>query len=330
MKDLLIFTLYISSGGVAAFSVKGYSGAAVVMNWDYKSQYKDAAKCFCKSEDTGGCRVVGNTTAENLSMTYGRFSLLDNATIGVFSVLITPLAAQDSGTYLCLYNPEYMEVHLIVKTDAYFGRSVSIPGYLHGNVEISCEYPAEHKHSVKVLSSPAGIFVSSLTPEDREWGKFSLTDNRQDRVFTVTIGQLDMADSGIYWCGVETQEPSAWYITVVKQVHLQVTYPDGSAEQETAGVAVYVAAGVCAAVLIWAPVVVLYFKLTNRGGAAAVWGVCVSSFPQSDPTATSAAAACGPGEDCSPESRDPVYHSLDSVQLESVYENLFTGNRCTR
>lgn len=74
------------------------------------------------------------------------------------------------------------------------------------HLKISCDYESDLKNHVKFIckaSDPSlcetsGIKVSSETNSN---GRFSLRDEESAGVFTVTITDLTVEDSGIYWCG---------------------------------------------------------------------------------------------------------------------------------
>uniref|UniRef100_A0A8C1RAN0 Ig-like domain-containing protein n=1 Tax=Cyprinus carpio TaxID=7962 RepID=A0A8C1RAN0_CYPCA len=74
-------------------------------------------------------------------------------------------------------------------------------------VDIRCTYESGYESNPKYLCKGECnignkvIVVKSGSPaEDR---RFSLSDDRTARVFTVTITDLRPADEGQYWCGVE-------------------------------------------------------------------------------------------------------------------------------
>uniref|UniRef100_A0A3B3UXK3 Immunoglobulin domain-containing protein n=1 Tax=Poecilia latipinna TaxID=48699 RepID=A0A3B3UXK3_9TELE len=73
------------------------------------------------------------------------------------------------------------------------------------SVSILCSYDRKYKNHVKYLCK--GYVWSSCTYEirtdsRREAGKYSISEDKSQRIFTVTIKQLT-ADDTYYWCAVE-------------------------------------------------------------------------------------------------------------------------------
>ncbi|XDV16719.1 hypothetical protein PO909_016303 [Leuciscus waleckii] len=85
---------------------------------------------------------------------------------------------------------------------------LTFTGYEGGKVEIRCPYESRYEEQNKYLcrgECPVlnkDIPVESGSPaKDR---RFSLTDDRTTRIFTVTITDLRTEDQGKYWCSVRT------------------------------------------------------------------------------------------------------------------------------
>uniref|UniRef100_A0A096MHW5 Ig-like domain-containing protein n=1 Tax=Poecilia formosa TaxID=48698 RepID=A0A096MHW5_POEFO len=93
------------------------------------------------------------------------------------------------------FSPGSESVKTINKVSVKAGASVSIP----------CSYDGKYKNHVKYLCK--GYVWSSCTYEirtdsQRETGKYSISEDKSQRIFTVTIKQLT-ADDTYYWCAVE-------------------------------------------------------------------------------------------------------------------------------
>ncbi len=98
----------------------GYSGGGVRIKCRYNEGYTDKAKYFCKGE-WSECTDQIRTNTKNKWVYSERFSLYDDTTAAVFTVIIRDLSEQDSGTYRCAMDipwdeDSYTEVKLKVIT----------------------------------------------------------------------------------------------------------------------------------------------------------------------------------------------------------------------
>uniref|UniRef100_A0A8P4G1N9 Immunoglobulin domain-containing protein n=1 Tax=Dicentrarchus labrax TaxID=13489 RepID=A0A8P4G1N9_DICLA len=74
-----------------------------------------------------------------------------------------------------------------------------------GSISIPCLYEPEYTHHVKYLckgSNRGSRSCKVKTDQPDSSGKFSISDDKQQRIFTVTINNLMMDDTD-YWCAVE-------------------------------------------------------------------------------------------------------------------------------
>ncbi|XP_036804877.1 CMRF35-like molecule 3 isoform X1 [Oncorhynchus mykiss] len=83
-----------------------------------------------------------------------------------------------------------------------------------GNGHINCPYDRGYKNNPKYLSKGTYrdrvVVIQTQThrhPAVTHKGRFSLYDDTKRRVFSVTITNLVLEDSGTYWCGVDTWGP---------------------------------------------------------------------------------------------------------------------------
>uniref|UniRef100_A0A3Q1GYP3 Immunoglobulin domain-containing protein n=1 Tax=Anabas testudineus TaxID=64144 RepID=A0A3Q1GYP3_ANATE len=90
-----------------------------------------------------------------------------------------------------------------------------------GSISIPCLYESEHTHHVKYLCDGYHWVTCSYTVKTDQAGssqKFSISDDKDQRIFTVTINDLTDDDSH-YWCVVEIKDGS----DVGKYFRLSVT-----------------------------------------------------------------------------------------------------------
>ncbi|XDV16712.1 hypothetical protein PO909_016302, partial [Leuciscus waleckii] len=215
---LLIFLLLIMSvfacETTEILTFTGYEGGKVEIRCPYESGYEEQNKYLCRGE----CPVLNkDIPVESGSPAKDeRFSLTDDRTTRIFTVTITDLRTEDQGKYWCgvrtglgTYDV-YTEINLEIKP-------VSVVSRVTGeHLNITCHYNSDLKNKIKFfckgsdpsLCETSAIKVSSETNSN---GRFSLRDDESAGVFTVTITDLTLKDSGIYWCGAgETGLKSKW------------------------------------------------------------------------------------------------------------------------
>ncbi|KAL7852052.1 hypothetical protein SRHO_G00178370 [Serrasalmus rhombeus] len=234
MKILLIFTLFLISGGGESERVTGYSGGGVLIKCRYETQYTSNPKYLCEGpwpELT--CTDQIKTGVKNEWINSGRFSLFDKTRAAQFWVMIRELTVEDSGTYQCAVGKSgidvYTPVELKVEEDVSYKKSNSVSGHVGGGVNISCKYPQSHSSYPKFLCRRVGIVNCSYetsVKESRRWineGKLILHDDGK-QTFTVIINNLTEGDSGEYWCGAESDWTSDHgYKAYITQINLRVS-----------------------------------------------------------------------------------------------------------
>ncbi|XP_043102440.1 CMRF35-like molecule 3 [Puntigrus tetrazona] len=92
-----------------------------------------------------------------------------------------------------------------------------------GTAEIRCPYESGHEELQKYLCRGECLRVNkdkAVESESEAKGKrFSLIDNKTDRIFTVNITDLRTEDQGKYWCGVTTGFGKSDYY---REIHLEI------------------------------------------------------------------------------------------------------------
>ncbi|KAL7845232.1 hypothetical protein AOLI_G00234240 [Acnodon oligacanthus] len=236
MKILLIFTLFLISGGGESGRVTGYSGGGVLIKCRYETQYTSNPKYLCTGSWPCMTKPVW-TDVKNEWINRGRFSLFDDTRAAQFWVLITELTVEDSGTYRCAVDIElaidvYTPVELKIEEDQAYEKSITVTGHVGGSVNISCKYPQSHSSDPKFLCKKVGTggcTYNTPVKESRRWinqGKLYLHDDRAKKTLTVSLYSLTEGDSGEYWCGAESDWTSDHgYKVYITQINLTVTAP---------------------------------------------------------------------------------------------------------
>ncbi|XP_067296715.1 polymeric immunoglobulin receptor isoform X3 [Pseudorasbora parva] len=223
---LLIFNLLLMS--VVAWETEiltftAHERGKVEIRCPYETGYETNEKYLCR----GKCSLLN----KDIPVDSGsgakdkRFSLTDDRRTHIFTVTITDLRTDDEGQYLCVVKTglgrfdDYREIRLEVKPVSV------VPAETGQHLDIICRYKNDLKNNDKFIckgSDPSlcetsGIKVSSKTNIN---GRFSLRDDQSAGVFTVTITDLTLEDSGIYWCGAaETRQKNKWISVTELKIH---------------------------------------------------------------------------------------------------------------
>ncbi|KAK6301001.1 hypothetical protein J4Q44_G00290990 [Coregonus suidteri] len=229
---LIVILLSFMTGCLSSFKVTGYSGGTVIIYCDYSIEERSSEKYFCMGEYSWSCEDKIKTGLKNSWQNSGRFSLYDNIGRNYFKVIIRQLTKQDEGTYWCGVDKptapdSYTKVELDVKTDDCCEKSVTETVYLGGEATISCNYPEDHEDSIKYFCKESKdfktcVYMIAAYQRTAKAGRFSVSDNRRVKSYSVTISDLTEDDTGTYWCGVVTGRREESYIALITQVKLRV------------------------------------------------------------------------------------------------------------
>ncbi|XP_032418157.1 polymeric immunoglobulin receptor-like isoform X2 [Xiphophorus hellerii] len=112
--------------------------------------------------------------------------------------------------------------HIIVCTALSFVISaeglIQVFGYEGRDVKFSCRYDRGYKYSEKYFcKNDCGYSDVLITTKQKNKGKYSITDDKNNRIVTVTISDLQSHDAGKYKCGV-----TRWFIDTYSEVKLHI------------------------------------------------------------------------------------------------------------
>uniref|UniRef100_A0A8C1C5U6 Ig-like domain-containing protein n=1 Tax=Cyprinus carpio carpio TaxID=630221 RepID=A0A8C1C5U6_CYPCA len=211
----------ISKYKVGTSSVSSYSGGGLMIKCEHP-QYKTKPKYICKESD--GCSERKSPGVQDEWMENGDVSLYDDTRAGVLMVFFRELKAADAGTYRCGvkesdYTESFTELQLSVKHDAKYPNSMTESVYLGEEVNISCQFPEEHKvHFCKEDDNHICQNISSSKVTEMSGS----SERNEERVVTVSISNVSVRDAGVYWCGAETRDTYLTFISLTTKIQLNL------------------------------------------------------------------------------------------------------------
>ncbi|XP_056321782.1 polymeric immunoglobulin receptor-like [Danio aesculapii] len=209
------FTLVNSKVGVS--TVIGSSGAALMIKCEHP-QHKTKTKYICK-ESSAGCSGDQEEWMKN-----GDVSVDDDTRAGVLMVFFRELKAADAGTYRCgvkdsEYTERFTQLQLNITHDGKYPKVMTESVHLGGEVNISCQIPEEKKNIYFCKENDLRICQITRASEEPQ-----LTS--EERVFNVSIRNVNVRDAGVYWCGAETRDTHVTFISLTTKIQLSVISDD--------------------------------------------------------------------------------------------------------
>ncbi|XP_051555222.1 LOW QUALITY PROTEIN: polymeric immunoglobulin receptor [Myxocyprinus asiaticus] len=229
MIFLLILTIFVLDhlpGSLCTVTTVGdltvLEGYSITVPCHYNPQYNSHVKYWCYGRMREFCSSLARTDdPESTQHGKGRATITDDPSQHVFTVTMLDPTEGDSGWYWC-----GVEVGGMWIADITASLYISV---IQGVSVVSSMVNADEGNSVSVQC----LYSKSLRSSEKRWcrsgssnscivtdsdGTFSsknvlIYDDRKS-VFTVTLKQLEMRDSGWYWCAAGQQQVA---------VHVSVT-----------------------------------------------------------------------------------------------------------
>ncbi|KAI1231054.1 Polymeric immunoglobulin receptor, partial [Lamprotornis superbus] len=191
-------------------------------------------KYWCKISASGVCYTI--VSSRFISSEYrGRVALGDVPQNGTFTVTMTGLRSNDSGTYRCGIGSTneglYVSLNLTVLADAPVSRPTQlIRGELHSSVTVLCPSGDTQRDQkrfwCKVGRSSCTLMASSDGFVSRRYqGRIVISPQESSGAFKVLLNDLKKDDSGLYLCGTQGLRGQESPQEVVLQVATASTLP---------------------------------------------------------------------------------------------------------
>uniref|UniRef100_A0A8C9NWV8 Uncharacterized LOC103823355 n=1 Tax=Serinus canaria TaxID=9135 RepID=A0A8C9NWV8_SERCA len=175
--------------------------------WTTDSQ----TKCWCLLKD-GRCQELVNTYSKQSRDR--RIIINDDSTTETVSVTMVALKAEDSGTYFCaIYKSYYDYPRLRTISLIVFRGTQQLTAKESGKVSVQCHYKiAEHSTASKAWCKQGEGKTCSVLATTRSESPAAnstaqegvrIQDDTQQGIVTVTMEQLQVQDSGVYWCALQ-------------------------------------------------------------------------------------------------------------------------------
>ncbi|XP_025764042.1 polymeric immunoglobulin receptor isoform X2 [Oreochromis niloticus] len=198
--------------------VQSYEGHSESVSCWYESQYQNSLKYICRGNQPSTClqqALITSDTKQN-----ARFRLDDDKVLGTFTVNISSLTRNDSGSYLCgVHRSSELDVFSAVELEVEEWccvKSTKINGTAGHPLTLQCPYPPQHLDNRKFLCK--GDHRNNCTDILRSRSRFTLQDDAASSSFTVRVTELEAADAGTYWCGSDSQ----WRVGNYTKIQLSV------------------------------------------------------------------------------------------------------------
>ncbi|XP_047665686.1 CMRF35-like molecule 8 [Tachysurus fulvidraco] len=292
---------------------------------------------FCKFKVETDCKylITAQISEINNLIHKDRIALL--YTGGLITLIYRNLSLQDTGMYqIGEFSGWNYDINLKVNSDPCCSGTKAVTGHLGQTLMINCFYPVEFETNPKSFYRIDGFSESELIrtsgTEQHQDGRFSISDDRKNKVFSVNIPDLRKDDGGLYSCAVTEDMSLFSYLSLFTEIQLQVTEvtkdttenPDVTSDtSESAGssfiiiiIIIIIIITVCVFVLLMGGFV-LGYKLRHK---------TQDSAPLSQRTETNNTAADYENDLLQIQNNmmSPVYQSLipNTKQSDSVYQSL--------
>ncbi|XP_028283991.1 polymeric immunoglobulin receptor isoform X2 [Parambassis ranga] len=191
-------------------------GRSVTVPCHYEPQYSSYVKYWCQGRTREFCTSLARTDDPRLiNPDEDKVSIFDDPVQQVFTVTMNDLKEGDSGWYMCgveiggVWNADdaaFTNIRVVHGMSVVNSRVSSEEG---GTVTVECLYSERYRESEKKWCRSGDWRTCLLTAsgERYEDASVAISDDRTG-AFTVTLKNLEMRDTGWYWCSAGQQKMS--------------------------------------------------------------------------------------------------------------------------
>ncbi|XP_050926728.1 polymeric immunoglobulin receptor isoform X4 [Lates calcarifer] len=166
-------------------NIQSYEGGSVSISCSYESEDQNNLKYICRGKQPSTCLQQALITSDNKRK--GRFRLTDDKESRKFTVNITSLTQEDSGSYLCgVHRNTGLDVFSAAELEVKEWccvKSNILTGTMGRPLTMQCPYPPQHETNRKFLC------------------KGDQRSNCTDMVTSQTSGQTDLRSISLSLCG---------------------------------------------------------------------------------------------------------------------------------
>ncbi|XP_036263570.1 CMRF35-like molecule 5 [Pipistrellus kuhlii] len=194
-------------------AVRGLEQGSLTVQCHYKPGWEASKKWWCRGADSGNCKTLLITNGSAFGMKE-RVSITDDKRNHTFTVTMNKLRREDTDTYWCGIERTGRDPAVLVKVTIDPGSSVDISGpeavrgLEQGSLTVQCHYKPGWKASKKwwCRGADSGSCKTLVITNGSAFGmkeRVSITDDKRNHTFTVTMNKLRREDTDTYWCGIE-------------------------------------------------------------------------------------------------------------------------------
>ncbi|XP_072336133.1 polymeric immunoglobulin receptor-like [Scyliorhinus torazame] len=187
-------------------------GETITVECPQAERYKgNSIISWCKAISGTRCDHILSIDGHRVRNYYRRISIAN--TNGKISVTIQQLEEGDTGTYWCVpYSENQLHISGVILLKVFTGTWEPIVSEIRGvgnTATVPCLYTEEEKYYKKFLCKVTSINKCTIIASsdgavnNLQNGSVSITINNSHN-FTVTLGNINKADEGEYWCGAVT------------------------------------------------------------------------------------------------------------------------------